>query len=65
MISCKIRKDLIDQKLKPAIGGRYDYPNITNFTYRWKAIHLHCEQFQILMGGVWNDADSIDFEFKE
>ena len=55
---CKIRKDLLEKELSIPVGESF-VGTKERFEYRW----VDDEQFQIFYEGIWQDAESIDFEF--
>jgi hypothetical protein len=44
-------------------GARVHEDKLRNVPYRWRDELTIDEQFQILLNGEWQDAQSIDFEF--
>lgn len=56
---CRMRKELAEQGLGVPIGGHYHFLGDTILPYRWDGDIL----FEVFIGGSWQVAYSIDFEF--
>ena len=57
---CEVRKDLLKKGLAVLIGDKYHSPS-QKLQYRWNEDDT---VFQVLYCGEWQDAESIDFNFK-
>jgi hypothetical protein len=57
---CEVRKDLLKKGLAVSIGDKYCSPS-QKLQYRWNEDDT---VFQVLYCGEWQDAESIDFNFK-
>ena len=60
--TCKVRQDIIDLDLEVPVGDTY----VKGGTYKYKWEYdevLNADIFLILLGGSWQNACSIDFEF--
>lgn len=57
---CHIRKSILDKGLAVPIGDKHASPYY-DLQYRWLNDD---EQFQVFYLGEWQDAESIDFDFK-
>ena len=56
-MKCKIRKDLRDREIHVPVGNLHIYTEEV-LEYKWEG-----ENFKVLWEGVWENANSIDFEF--
>jgi hypothetical protein len=57
---CEVRKDLLKKGLAVSIGDKYCSTS-QKLQYRWSEDDT---VFQVLYCGEWQDAESIDFNFK-
>jgi hypothetical protein len=62
MKTCKIRKDILHYGIPYGKEGKFIPEELknSNFEYRWDELDTF---FEIKINGVWEEADSIDFEF--
>ena len=58
--TCKIRRDLVKDKISVPIGSFY-VSSDKEFEYKWEGEDE--DEFYILLDGIWQEAESIDFDF--
>jgi hypothetical protein len=63
--TCSLRKDLSCQGISVPVGRGYkSFGQFQKVAYRWRSVHRADDTFEIRVNGMWQEANSIDFEFE-
>ena len=63
--SCTVRKALSCQGISVPVGGSYKtFGQFERVAYRWRSVSSDNDTFEVRINGMWQKANSIDFEFE-
>lgn len=62
---CTVRKDLSSKGISIPVGKGYkSFGQFEKVAYRWRSVGTDNDTFEVRVNGMWQEANSIDFEFE-